>query len=327
MLTQGRILGSLLWLVEQIPTPPPPVQRQRGRQEFYADTLFVKALIVMIMRRLSTADALLRFLEQDEPVAHQMRPLLTEHGRFPPRRTWERRFATLPARRPALIGCLGRPLVTRLQPWATQGHAAAVDRPPLRATGGVWHKKHRLAGEVPHSSIDTAAAWSKSGSHGGWYGWKRHLAVAVGRVWLPLAAECTIASEADNGIAPKLLEPLPLEVRYVLGDTHDNTPEWRAECALHNRELIATRRGPSPHRDGGVAVRRIFHTVRSLAMEPVNGVFKNLFAWRGQMPVKGLKRCQWLALGAILLYQTVLLYQPHRQQPVGVGIKALLRAA
>jgi hypothetical protein len=49
--------------------------------------------------------------------------------------------------------------------------------------------------------------------------------------------------------------------------------------------------------------------------------------WHGQMPVKGLKKCQMLALGAILLCQIVLLYQHQRQQPVGVGIKALLRAA
>jgi hypothetical protein len=82
MLTQGSILVSLLWLVEQIPTPPPPVKRKRGRQEFYSDTLFVKALIVMIIRRLYTAYALLSFLEQDDPVAQQMRPLLTEHGRW-----------------------------------------------------------------------------------------------------------------------------------------------------------------------------------------------------------------------------------------------------
>jgi hypothetical protein len=55
MLTPGSILVSILWLVEQIPTPPPPTKRQRGRQETYSDQLFVKALIVMIIRRLSTA--------------------------------------------------------------------------------------------------------------------------------------------------------------------------------------------------------------------------------------------------------------------------------
>jgi hypothetical protein len=96
-------------------------------------------------------------------------------------------------------------------------------------------------------------------THGWWYGWKLPLAVVVGSVWLPLAAEFTPASDADNVIAPKLLTQLPMAVRYVLGDTHDNTPELRQECAVHNRELVATRRGPYPHRDGGVAVRRIFH--------------------------------------------------------------------
>lgn len=327
MLTQGSILVSLLKLVDEIPTAAPPSKRKRGRQETYSDKLFVKALIVMIIRRLYTAYALLSFLEQDDPVAREVRILLQEEGRFPTRRTWERRFEKLPARLPALIGCLGRHLVFLLQPWARDGRAAAVDSTPLRANGGVWHKKHRLAGEVPHSTIDTEAAWSKSGYHGWWYGWKLHLAVVVGNFWIPLAAEFTIASDADNLLAPKLLEQLPIEVRYVLGDTHYNTPELRDECSLHGRELVATRRGPYPHRDGGVDVRRIFHKLRSLAIEPFNGLFKNTFEWRGQMPVKGLNKCQQLALGAILLYQIALLYQFHRRLPIGIGIKSLLRAA
>jgi hypothetical protein len=269
----------------------------------------------------------LPLLEQDDPVARQIRPLRTEHGRFPTRRPWERRFEPLPARLPALAGCLGRHLVALLQPWAAQGHAAAVARTPLRANGGVWHKKHREQGLIPHRSIDTEAAWSKSGYHGWWYGGQRPLAGVGGSVWLPLAAECTMARDADNGIAPTLREQLPMAVRSVLGDPHYNPPALRAECALHHRALVATRRGPSPHREGSVEVRRSFHQVRSLAIEPFNGVCKNIFAWRGQRPVKGWKRCQLLALGAIIRYHIVLLYQHQRQQPVGVGIKALLRAA
>jgi hypothetical protein len=327
MLAERRILVSLLSLVEFLPSPAPPPKRRRGRQETYSDKLFIKALLVMIIRRLYSAYALLDFLAQPDPLAQAIRARLTEDDRFPSRRTWERRFEKLPSRLPALIGCLGRLLVASLQPWTTQGRAAAVDSTPLRANGGVWHKKHRLAGEVPHSSIDTQAAWSKSGYHGWWYGWKLHLAVSVGSLWIPLAAELTIASEADNLIAPKLLAQLPTEVRYVLGDTHYNTPDLRDECGLHNRELVATRRGAHPHHDGGVEVRRIFHKLRSLAIEPFNGLFKNIFEWRGQMPVKGLNKCQLLALGAILLYQIVLTYQSEQQQPLGTGIKALLRAA
>ena len=207
-----------------------------------------------------------------------MRPLLTEHGRFPTRRTWERRFDDTAGAVARADWVSGAPSGRRC---CSPGPPRDTRRPstvrPLRANGGVWHKKHRLAGEVPHSSIDTEATWSKSGYHGWWYGWKLHLAVVVGSVWIPLAAEFTIASDADNVIAPKLLEQLPLAVRYVLGDTHYNTPELRQECALHNRELVATRRGPYPHRDGGVEVRRLFHKLRSLAIEPFNGVFKNTF--------------------------------------------------
>ena len=62
-------------------------------------------------------------------------------------------------------------------------------RPFLWAKGGVWHKKDREAEALPHSSIDTEAAWSKFGWHGWVYGWKLHLATNVGPAcgyrWLP----------------------------------------------------------------------------------------------------------------------------------------------
>ena len=327
MISGESILVSLVRLVDALPFPPPPSHRQRGRQPTYSERLIVKAVVIMIIRRLYTAWALLAFLQQDDPIVAQLRPLLTEHGRFPTRRTWERRLAGLPATLPSLIGRLGCHLVGLLNPWAQQGHGAACDSTMVRAHGGVWHKKDRDAGIVPHSSIDTEAHWSKSGWQGWWYGWKLHLAVSIGSLWIPLAAEFTMANVADSEIAPLLFTQLPAEVRSVLGDQHYNTPELRAECSRHNRELVATRRGAYPHSDGGVEVRRIFHRLRSQAIEPFNGLFKNLFEWGGQMPVKGLRRCQLLALGAVLLYQLVLLYQHHRHQLVGVGIKALLRAA
>jgi hypothetical protein len=62
-------------------------------------------------------------------------------------------------------------------------------------------------------------------------------------------------------------------------------------------------------------------------MEPFNGLFKNVFEWRTQMPVKGLRRSQLLALGAVVIYQLVLLYQYEHNFPLGTSIKPLLRAA
>ena len=106
-----------------------------------------------------------------------------------------------------------------------------------------------------------------------------------------------------------------------------NTPTLHAECALHHRELVATRQGPYPHTDGGVEIRRIFHQLRSQAIEPFNGLFKNVFEWGDHMSFKGLRRCQLFALGAVWLYQLVLLYQYEHQMPVGIEIKPLLRAA
>jgi hypothetical protein len=327
MLRHTSVLVSLVLLTDRLPWPAEPTKRSRGHPKTYSDRLIVKALIIMILRRLYTAYALLAFLDQDDPLPQQLRPLLCEQGRFPSRRTWERRLVALPQSLPGLIGCIGRHLVTLLRPWARHGRAVACDSTPLATGGGVWHKKHREQGVIPHSSIDTEAGWSKSGWHGWWYGWKLHLAVTAGALWLPLAAELTVANRGDNEEAPLLLEQLPEEVRYVLGDTHYNTPELRQACHQRGWELVATRRGPYPRCDGGAEVRKVFHKLRSKAIEPFNGLFKNIFEWRVNMPVKGLQRSQLLALGAVVIYQLVLLYQHERNLPLGKGIKPLLRAA
>ena len=82
-----------------------------------------------------------------------------------------------------------------------------------------------------------------------------------------------------------------------------------------------------PQQDGGAAVRKVFHQLRSKSIEPLNGLFKGVFEWRVKMPVKGIQRSQLVAMGAIILYQLALLYQHERGLPLGQGIKLLLRAA
>ncbi len=108
-------------------------------------------------------------LEQPTAEMRALRLLLTtQDGRYPSRRTFERRLKAMPETLPAQIACLGRDLVGSIEPWARCGRgAAALDSTLLRAQGGVWHKKDREKGEVPHSAIDTEAHWGKSG----WHGW------------------------------------------------------------------------------------------------------------------------------------------------------------
>jgi hypothetical protein len=325
MVPEPSLLVGLVLLVDRIP-PPAPAPR-RGRPAVYPDRLFLKALVVMIVRRLPRVHLLLAVLAQDTPEMRRLRALLSERGRFPARRTWERRLRAIPDTLPARIGCLGGSLVALVQPWRGCGRAAAIDSTPLRASGGVWHKKDREAGVVPHTAIDTEAHWTKSGWHGWVYGWKLHLVTTVAPVWIPLAAELTPANAADNEQAPTLLDPLPPEARFVLGDTHYNDPALRQRCADAGRELVTTRHGRYPHRDGGADVRRLFHQLRSHAIENFNGQFKGIFECGGQVPTRGLVATRRFILGAVFVYQLTLLYRHAHGGDLRVGLKAFLKAA
>src|SRR6266545_7527028 len=243
MIGQQTLLVMLVRLVERLPLPPPPAKRPRGRPKTYPERLFVKALVIMIVRHLHTVYELLSVLEQATAEMHTLRSLLTEQGQYPTRRTWERRLKALPDSLPAQIGTLGRHLVRLIQPFSCCGRAAAIDSTTLRARGGVWHKKDRDRGEVPHTSIDTEAHWTKSGWHGWVYGWKLHLVATVAGVWIPLAADLTPANTADSEMAPELLCRIAAEVRYLLGDRHYNDPALYDQCATANRCLVASRRG------------------------------------------------------------------------------------
>ena len=328
MLAQDCILVSLVKLVDRIPMPPPPAKRGRGRPRVYTDRLFLKALVIMILRRLHKVHEFLTVLAQPTAEMQTLRALLTdEQGRFPSRRTWERRLATIPDRLPAQIGCLGRHLIAVIQPWRDCGRAVAIDSTVLRAKGGVWHKKDRENGVVPHTSIDTEAGWTKSGWHGWVYGWKPHVVSEVAAVWIPVAAALTPANSADNEVAPPLLRELPPEARFVLGDRHYNAPNVRAACEQKGRILVASHYGAYPHTDAGVEVRRIFHTLRSRAIENFNEHFKGIFDGHAQVPTRGLINTQRFALGAILVYQLALLYRFEQGLSLNVGLKAFLKAA
>ena len=228
----------------------------------------------------------------------------------------------MPDSLPEQIGCLGRYLVEALNPWESRGRAVPIDSTVLQAKGGVWHKKDREAGKVPHSSIDTEAGWTKSGWHGWVYGWKLHLAICVCEVWIPLSARLTPANTADNEVAPHLIEQLPDEARFVLGDVHYNAPNVREACHESTEEgrfLVASKRGAYPHTDCGVEVRRIFHKLRSMANENFNEHFKAIFEVHGQVPTKGSIDTQRFALGAVFVYQLAILCRHERKLEINRG--------
>jgi Transposase DDE domain len=328
MIAQQSVLVQLVRLVERLPAPPPPPPR-RGRPHLYSDALFLKALVIMIVRRLNKVGELLAVLEEPTQEMRHLRELLSgPEGRFPSRRTFERRLRALPDTLPQRIGLLGRHLVELLKPWAKTGRAVALDSTVLRARGGVWHKKDKEAGVVPHSSIDTEAGWTKSGWHGWVYGWKLHLACTVAGVWIPLAAYLTPANVHDGRIAPMLMDELPYDARFVLGDKHYDAEDLKQRCLRQGRFMVSPRRGAYPHTDDGVGVRRILHLLRHRAIENLNEHFKALFDAHGSVPTKGEAHTARFALGAVFVYQLALLHRYHeRHLDTNIGLKAFLRAA
>ncbi len=135
------------------------------------------------------------------------------------------------------------------------------------------------------------------------------LATTVAGVCIALAARLTPANEADSDLAPRLLEELPEEARFVLGDTHYNAPEVRELCEGRDRILVASRHGPYPHAD------------------LQSGQFKSIFDGQGQVPTKGLANSARFALGAVFVYQLALLHQYEHDRDLRVGLKAFLKAA
>ena len=327
MIPPEPLLVILVKLVNRIPMPSPPSKRKRGHPFVYPDRLFLQALVIMIVRHLHKVHELLMALDEENAEMQTLHTVLTENGRYPSRRTWERRLKAIPDTLPAQIGCLGRYLVSLIQPWQTSGRAGAIDSTVLRAAGGVWHKKDREQGVVPHTSIDTEAAWTKSGWHGWGHGWKLHLISAVATVWIPLAALLTPANTADNEAAPALIREAPPEMRFLLGDRHYNAPNVRATWESPERILVASQYGAYPHTGDGVEVRRVFHKLRSRTIENFNEHFKGIFDGHGQVPTKGWLNTQRFALGAVFVYQLALLYRFENQLPLCIGLKAFLKAA
>ena len=84
--------------------------------------------------------------------------------------------------------------------------------------------------------------------------------------------------------------------------------------------------GSYPHTDPGVEVRRIFHKLRSRAIENFNEHFKGIFDGHGQVPTKGLRNTQRFALGAIFVCQLALLYRFQHQLDLNIGLKAFIKA-
>ena len=103
MIPPEALLVMLVKLIDRIPMSPPPSKRKRGHRIVYPDRLFLQELIIMIMRHMHIMYELLAALNEGTCEMQTLCTLLAENGRYPSRRTWERRLKTIPEALPAQI--------------------------------------------------------------------------------------------------------------------------------------------------------------------------------------------------------------------------------
>src|ERR1700694_4217099 len=75
MIPLGSRLVLLVRLVDRLPMPA-PTRRRRGRPHCYSDRLFLKALVIMIVRHLHRPGELLAVLNEPTPEMLEIRALL-----------------------------------------------------------------------------------------------------------------------------------------------------------------------------------------------------------------------------------------------------------
>ena len=125
MVSQDSLLVTLVKLVDCLPMPVPPQKRGRGHPKVYPDRLFLKALVIMIVRHLHNVHEFLSVLAQPSTEMCRLRELLCEQGRFPTRRTWERRQISHPRKLTGTDWLSGSPSA---RPDPALGEPGACDR-------------------------------------------------------------------------------------------------------------------------------------------------------------------------------------------------------
>lgn len=71
MINEVSLLVTLVKLVDRLPLPVAPAKRGRARPKTYSDRLFLKALVVMIVKHLHSINELRTVL--DQPTSEMMR--------------------------------------------------------------------------------------------------------------------------------------------------------------------------------------------------------------------------------------------------------------
>jgi len=283
--------SKLVILHEFLQSCWPVAGKRRGKPYQYSWPSFLLFIMVMLLKRIHSYKGMASYAQKNYSYFGWLSA--------PSRKTIARRFEALPK----VIYFLMPLLAKAAHPINRQVFAfrwVFIDKSVFRAKGGIWHQVHRLAGIVPHASIDTDASWAKSAYHGWRFGYGLHLVCNEHR--FPLACSVTTAASKDTTQLVPLLLHFTQQVGVVVADAgylavklvqqllscwnifvllpfafkSKRLSEWQQEYNLVAQTPQA----------------RHLYRQRKPSIEPVFALIKNLFDLTGekQLPFKSLRK-------------------------------------
>src|SRR5215207_8884939 len=190
-----------------------PTTRKRGRPRTYSALSSLLLAVAAVALRTFKERELHRLLSRDAALREAL-----GFRSVPHRRTIERRMQALIPEAEAQAAALGLRIAREVQPAAERPQASAIDGRMYKATGPLWHQKHRREGRIPLGlrNVDVESAWSKSGYRGWVQGYRLVLQGLVFPAPVPLFAAWRLNSEGEATIMAQALERQSLPVTPVL---------------------------------------------------------------------------------------------------------------
>lgn len=279
---------------------------KRGRPYRYSQLGMLLFFVIMQLKRIHRFKAMAKYIKYRYEDYGFPSP--------PSRKTIRTRFLVMPAYIRWLLPNIARQITQVNNRY--QMHIGYVDKSVFRSLGGIWHRKHRLLGIVPHPSIDTDASWSKSAYHGWRFGYGLHL--VVNEMRFPLAALVTTASAPDKHQLWPLLNGLLPDLHIIVGDAGYRA--IRVIQQLWNKlEVFVLTFKPfstsSKFKDwynkwlNRPDAKKIYRR-RKPSVEPTFALIKELFDLKGEspLPYRGLPKVRAYLLVCVAAIQLMMVF-------------------
>jgi hypothetical protein len=279
---------------------------KRGRPYLYPQLMLLLFFIIMQLKGIH------HFKSMEKYIKYRYEQYGFE--RAPSRKTIRRRFLEMPGYIRWLLPNIARDVCQMDERF--QMRVGYVDKSVFRALGGIWHKKHRLLGLVPHRSIDTDASWAKSAYHGWRFGYGLHLVANQRR--FPLAALVTTAAAPDKDQLRALLNGLLPDLYILVGDAGYRVVRMISQLWVSLEVFVLTCKPFSTlskfkiwynqwlqKKEASLIYRR-----RKPSVEPAFALIKELFDLKGetQLPYRGLPKVQAFLLVCVATIQFLMVF-------------------